>query len=188
MLLRKSNIKLEKLRKLKSESCPNDLLSTIFNSLFKDLFHTFRFYRNSIKLYCFETNNFHEKRSICISKGGKKKVGVVGNIWTCWKSMPDRHLTWNTSPITKNMAMQDTISAWFWITNSWLRSGGFLFLVGRRIPIFAGLNVPFQPVWCGYQTNPEVMTTPQCTSRGQLYRDCTLPVSWLVKSGSISFG
>lgn len=33
---------------------------------------------------------------------------------------------WNMSPKTKTMATQATISAWFWITNSWLRNGGFL--------------------------------------------------------------
>jgi len=35
-------------------------------------------------------------------------------------------LTWTISPITNTMAMHDTISAWFWIKNSWLNIGGFL--------------------------------------------------------------
>merc|ERR1719158_2397104 len=35
--------------------------------------------------------------------------------------------TWNMRPTTKTMATQATMSAWFWITNSWLRTGGFFF-------------------------------------------------------------
>ena len=34
-------------------------------------------------------------------------------------------------PTTKTMATQATMSAWFWMTNSWLRMGGFL-LAPRR--------------------------------------------------------
>ncbi len=40
-------------------------------------------------------------------------------------------LTWNISPTTKIMAMHATMSAWFWITNSWLNNGGFLLEVRR---------------------------------------------------------
>ena len=29
--------------------------------------------------------------------------------------------TWNISPTTKTMATHATMSAWFWMTNSWLR-------------------------------------------------------------------
>lgn len=35
-------------------------------------------------------------------------------------------LTWIMRPMTKTMATQETMSAWFWMTNSWLRIGGFL--------------------------------------------------------------
>jgi len=35
-------------------------------------------------------------------------------------------LIWNISPTTKTMATQATMSAWFWMTNSWLKTGGFL--------------------------------------------------------------
>ena len=35
------------------------------------------------------------------------------------------------SPTTKTMAMQATMSAWFWMTNSWLKMGGFLLEVRR---------------------------------------------------------
>jgi hypothetical protein len=30
------------------------------------------------------------------------------------------------SPTTKTMATQATMSAWFWMMNSWLKMGGFL--------------------------------------------------------------
>lgn len=45
-------------------------------------------------------------------------------------------LTCTIRPITKTIATQDTISAWFWIMNSWLKIGGFLlelFLIGLTI-------------------------------------------------------
>ena len=35
-------------------------------------------------------------------------------------------LTWNISPTTKTIATHATMSAWFWMTNSWLKMGGFL--------------------------------------------------------------
>lgn len=43
-------------------------------------------------------------------------------------------LTSNISPRRKTIATQETISAWFWMTNSWLSTGGFL-LVFLRIPM-----------------------------------------------------
>lgn len=36
-------------------------------------------------------------------------------------------LTWTIRPTTKTMATQETMSAWFCMTNSWLSIGGFLF-------------------------------------------------------------
>ena len=36
-------------------------------------------------------------------------------------------LTWAMSPTTITMATHDTMSAWFWMMNSWLNIGGFLF-------------------------------------------------------------
>lgn len=35
--------------------------------------------------------------------------------------------TWTMRPMTMTMATHDTMSAWFWMTNSWLSTGRFLF-------------------------------------------------------------
>lgn len=43
-------------------------------------------------------------------------------------------LTSNISPRRNTIATQETISAWFWMINSWLITGGFL-LVFFRIPM-----------------------------------------------------
>lgn len=43
-------------------------------------------------------------------------------------------LTSNIKPRRNTIATQETISAWFWMTNSWLSTGGFL-LVFFRIPM-----------------------------------------------------
>ena len=45
--------------------------------------------------------------------------------------------TWNMRPITNTIATHDTMSAWFWIKNSWLKIGGFLLLLLRRGAIFS---------------------------------------------------
>lgn len=51
------------------------------------------------------------------------------NIWTVvFRSIVKvcrKIVTWTMSPTTNTIAKQLTISAWFWITNSWLRIGGF---------------------------------------------------------------
>lgn len=39
--------------------------------------------------------------------------------------------------MTKTIATHDTMSAWFWMKNSWLKTGGFLVLLCLRIPIFS---------------------------------------------------
>lgn len=48
-------------------------------------------------------------------------------------------LTSNISPRRNTIATQETISAWFWMTNSWLITGGFLF-VFFRIPMSTRLG------------------------------------------------
>lgn len=48
-----------------------------------------------------------------------------------------KNITWNIRPTTNTMAMHEIISAWFWMTNSWLSIGGFLPLFGLLIPMFA---------------------------------------------------
>lgn len=45
------------------------------------------------------------------------------------------YFTWNISPIMKTIHIQETISPWFVITNSWLRIGAFL-PDFRRLGIF----------------------------------------------------
>lgn len=47
--------------------------------------------------------------------------------WMHEKNTSFTILTGNISPTTKTIATQETISAWFCITNSWLKNGGFLF-------------------------------------------------------------
>lgn len=56
------------------------------------------------------------------------------NMWT--------GLTSNISPRRNTIATQETISAWFWMTNSWLSTGGFL-VVFFRIPISARFGPTF---------------------------------------------
>lgn len=51
-------------------------------------------------------------------------------------------LTSNISPRRNTIATQETISAWFWMTNSWLITGGFLF-VFFRIPISERFGATF---------------------------------------------
>ena len=51
-------------------------------------------------------------------------------------------LTSNISPRRNTIATQETISAWFWMTNSWLSTGGFL-VVFFRIPISARFGPTF---------------------------------------------
>lgn len=51
-------------------------------------------------------------------------------------------LTSNISPRRNTIATQETISAWFWMTNSWLSIGGFL-LVFFRIPMSTGFGPTF---------------------------------------------
>lgn len=45
---------------------------------------------------------------------------------TVWMNQIIRTLTCTIKPIIKSIAMQETISAWFCIINSWLNIGGFL--------------------------------------------------------------
>lgn len=54
------------------------------------------------------------------------------NMWT--------GLTSNISPRRNTIATQETISAWFWMTNSWLSTGGFLFVFFRMFPMSTRLN------------------------------------------------
>lgn len=76
------------------------------------------------------------------------RLGVFG-IPVFQQPVPDQHprttrdqnpfnmwtgLTSNISPRRNTIATQETISAWFWMTNSWLITGGFLF-VFFRIPM-----------------------------------------------------
>lgn len=51
-------------------------------------------------------------------------------------------LTSNISPNRNTIATQETMSAWFWMTNSWLSTGGFLFAF-FRIPISAWFGLTF---------------------------------------------
>lgn len=53
------------------------------------------------------------------------------NMWT--------RPTSNINPRRNTIATQETISAWFWMINSWLNTGGFL-LVFLRIPILDGFQ------------------------------------------------
>lgn len=49
------------------------------------------------------------------------------------------------SPSRMTMATHDTMSAWFWITNSWLRTGGLLFFFLKPIALeraAPGVDVP----------------------------------------------
>lgn len=46
-------------------------------------------------------------------------------MWWLW-------LTWTIRPITITMATQDIMSAWFWMTNSWLSMGRFLLALAFR--------------------------------------------------------
>lgn len=57
--------------------------------------------------------------------GGASQDSNPLNMWV---------LTSNISPRRNTIATQDTMSAWFWMTNSWLSTGGFL-LVFFRIPM-----------------------------------------------------
>lgn len=41
--------------------------------------------------------------------------------------------TWKINPTTKSMAMHATMSAWFWMINSWLKIGGFLLVPLRTL-------------------------------------------------------
>lgn len=55
---------------------------------------------------------------------GRRKSG--GGAQSPWKSAGySRKLTCIIRPTTNTIATQLTISAWFWMTNSWLRIGGF---------------------------------------------------------------
>lgn len=56
----------------------------------------------------------------------------------------DDILTGNISPTTNTIATHETISAWFWITNSWLKNGGFLLDDFLAIP---GLMAIFSLCW-----------------------------------------
>lgn len=60
-------------------------------------------------------------------KNFRKTLGYCeGKAWTWRKFMGNCHkLTCTIRPTTNTIATQLTISAWFWITNSWLRIGGF---------------------------------------------------------------
>lgn len=72
-------------------------------------------------------------------KGGGRKGGVPRALAL---PLPPRALyskdTSNMSPNRRPMARQDTASAWFWITNSWLKTGGLLFFF--RSPIAAEVS------------------------------------------------
>lgn len=52
-------------------------------------------------------------------------------------------LTGSINPTTKTIATHDTISAWFCITNSWLKNGGFLFDGFLAIPGFIAITIYF---------------------------------------------
>lgn len=56
-------------------------------------------------------------------------------------------LTWTMRPMTMTMATQDTISAWFWMMNSWLRMGKFL-LAADFLPLIGAIfkNIAMQRV------------------------------------------
>lgn len=78
-----------------------------------------------------------------LSSGPGKHLCVICkpkllNMWT--------GLTSKMSPSRNTIATQETISAWFWMTNSWLSTGGFLLLF-FRIPISAQ-SVPTWPLRC----------------------------------------
>ena len=59
--------------------------------------------------------------------------------WRAIKSDANGEDTWNIRPTTNTMATQATMSAWVWMTNSWLNMGGFLvprFFIGILLPKF----------------------------------------------------
>lgn len=84
---------------------------------------------------------------------------------TC-KSIRSVLLTWNMRPMTKTIATQDTISAWFWIKNSWLRIGGFLLLLERLGAIFTS----------GLSTGDVAYT--RGTQRKEVVCDVLVLISW----------
>lgn len=61
------------------------------------------------------------------------------NIWTppsamsTWNCRITNSHTWKINPTTKSMAMHATMSAWFWMINSWLKIGGFLLVPLRTL-------------------------------------------------------
>lgn len=62
-------------------------------------------------------------------------------IWTCYDSSLKGTITSNISPRRMIMATHDTISAWFWMTNSWLSTGGLLFFLRKPIALLSqGMN------------------------------------------------
>lgn len=48
--------------------------------------------------------------------------------------------TWIISPMTITIATQDTMSAWFWMTNSWLRTGRFLLAAAAFRPLIGAIR------------------------------------------------
>lgn len=73
-------------------------------------------------------------------------------------------LTWTISPITNTMAMHDTISAWFWIKNSWLNMGGFLledFLPFNAILCTSPRILDYYEITSLYPTTQRINTQPK---------------------------
>lgn len=55
---------------------------------------------------------------------------IPSEAW-CFRNEKSK-LTSNIRPRRNTIATQETMSAWFWMTNSWLRTGGFLLVFFRR--------------------------------------------------------
>lgn len=85
-----------------------------------------------------------------------------------------KYLTWIIRPMTMTMATQDTMSAWFWMTNSWLSMGKFL-LAAAFLPfngaIYKGLAVNAKS-GCHASSASARITRIRIRSRGDERRKC----------------
>lgn len=66
---------------------------------------------------------------------------IIKSIWKI--SLTKLILTCIIRPVTKIIATQETISPWFWIINSWLNIGGFLFEFLRPFIATIFCNISF---------------------------------------------
>lgn len=73
---------------------------------------------------------------------------AAANICRLTVVLSDRS-TSNIRPRRITMAKHDTISAWFWITNSWLSTGGLLFFLRKPMAHRHGSPPPPPPPCAG---------------------------------------